>query len=424
MTLLSNIALKAAVIGLIYTATTPFARPWLPVTTPSFAQETGAQETPALQDVDALCSLVTEHYVYYDARKSVWEETCRRSRLRATQKHAQTATGHLALLEQMLDQLWDNHISLNPNSAVSPRLVPSGSDYWIEFDDGKAIVTAVRRGSGAAIAGLQIGDEIISMNSVPVLAAATGRMRYGRNSVSADRLNWALNAQAAGYRGAPRNVSVRRGDETLDLDLGEPEPTQPESLVSSTFLSGNTGDIRIEDSLGDSDTIAAFEAALEELREADGWIIDLRNTPGGGNTSVAEPIMGRFIRGVKKYQVAGPRWDGEHIRRVASRGPWRARGRVAVLVGRWTGSMGEGMAIGFDGLKRGRVYGSEMARLAGGVESFPLPGSGYSVRFPTYNLMHVDGTERHDWRPPYDVIADNGNGPDLALQAALDWVKR
>jgi carboxyl-terminal processing protease len=134
--------------------------------------------------------------------------------------------------------------------------------------------------------------------------------------------------------------------------------------------------------------------------------------------------MGRFVRGVKKYQIAGPRWDGELIRRVASRGPWRVRGRVAVLVGRWTGSMGEGMAIGFDGLKRGRVYGTEMAQLAGGIEGFPLPGSGYSVRFPTYNLMHVNGTDRHEWKPPYEVIADNGNGPDLALQAALDWVKR
>jgi carboxyl-terminal processing protease len=141
------------------------------------------------QDVDALCDLVTEQYVYLEPRKSVWEETCRRSRVRAMRKRSQTSAGHLALLEQMLDQLWDNHVSLNTNSAVSPRLVPSGSDYWIEFENGKAMVKAVRRGSGAAEAGLQIGDEIISMNSVPVLAAATGRMRYGRTSVSADRLN-------------------------------------------------------------------------------------------------------------------------------------------------------------------------------------------------------------------------------------------
>ena len=95
---------------------------------------------------------------------------------------------------------------------------------------------------------------------------------------------------------------------------------------------------------------------------------------------------------------------------------------VAVLAGRWTGSMGEGMAIGFDGLRRARVFGSPMAALAGGIEGYELPASGWSVRLPSYNLYHIKGMERHVWHPPYEVTADNGAGPDLALQAALDWL--
>ena len=36
---------------------------------------------------------------------------------------------------------------------------------------------------------------------------------------------------------------------------------------------------------------------------------------------------------------------------------------VVVLVDHWTGSMGEGIAIGMDGLKRATIVGTEMAGL-------------------------------------------------------------
>ncbi len=96
---------------------------------------------------------------------------------------------------------------------------------------------------------------------------------------------------------------------------------------------------------------------------------------------------------------------------------------MVVLVGRWTGSMGEGMAIGFDGMNRATVIGNDMAGLAGGVEDFEFPKFGIRYSFPTYNLKHVDGTNRHEWSPPVFVISDNGNGPDLALEKALSILK-
>ena len=382
------------------------------------------ERSDAERDVDALCALVREHYVYFAPRETVWEATCENAKLTARTDAAAAPAAHLKLLESMLDQLWDNHVSLDVNSPTSPRLVPSGSDYWIDFKAGNAVVTAVRPGSGAAEAGLVVGDRVVAIDGIPVLGAASDRIRHGRDAVSEARLVWALNAQAAGYRGQMRGVTVERGGTELDLILNEPMPEPSGELVTYQRLEGNIGYIRIEDSLGDDAAVAAFDAALEKLEGASGWVIDLRNTPGGGNTGVAEPMLGRFIRGVKPYQKAGPRWEGEAVRHVASRGPWRVKGRVAVLAGRWTGSMGEGLAIGFDGLRRARVFGSPMAALAGGVESFELPASRWSVRLPSYNLYHIKGMERHVWHPPHAVIADNGAGPDLALQAATGWLKR
>lgn len=385
-----------------------------------------AKTAPVRQDVDTICELVRTRYAYIASRKRVWDAACGKARDEAASRLAQTTAGHLALLERLLDQLYDNHVSLNTNSAFSPRLVPSGSDYHLDYVSGVPVVTAVRPGSGAAAAGLAVGDAVLAMNETPALSAAMQRIEAGRNLVTQARLVWALNAQAAGYRGAERRVTVKRGEDRFELDLGDPHgETGAENPVTWRRLSGNIGYIRFEDSLGSrQETIDAFDAALEALKGSDGWIVDLRNTPGGGNTDTAEPILGRFIRGVRPYQHAGPRWRGESVRYVASRGPWRVRGRVAVLAGRWTGSMGEGMAVGFDGLRRARVFGSPMAGLAGGIEGFELPGSGWRVRFPTYNLLHVRGTNRHDWRPPKAVTADNGNGPDLALEAAHAWVDR
>lgn len=382
------------------------------------------EPTKVEQDVLAFCELVRARYAYIESRRHIWEETCDMAAEDAQLDKAQTPSGHLALLERMVDQLHDNHVSLNTNSAVSPRLVPSGSDVWLSLEGGVAKVRAVRPLSGAAEAGLQIGDVITELNGAPVLAVATERILAARETVTSARLDWAINAQVAGYRGAHRIVSVLRDGVTVELHLGDPEPAAPPHKVSWRRLPGNIGYIRIEDSLGDEATVEAFDDALEALQDARRWVIDLRNTPGGGNTDVAEPIMGRFINGVKPYQRSGPRWRGQPVRYVASRGPWRAKGKLAVLAGRWTGSMGEGMAIGFDGLRRARVFGSPMARLAGGVEGFELPGSGIRVRFPTYDLLHIKGQSRHDWRPPYVVIADNGNGPDLALEAALEWLGR
>jgi C-terminal processing protease CtpA/Prc len=43
---------------------------------------------------------------------------------------------------------------------------------------------------------------------------------------------------------------------------------------------------------------------------------------------------------------------------------------VVVLVNHWTGSIGEGMAIGLDAMHRARVVGTPMAHLAGAISDF------------------------------------------------------
>jgi hypothetical protein len=73
-------------------------------------------------------------------------------------------------------------------------------------------------------------------------------------------------------------------------------------------------------------------------------------------------------------------------------------GPVTVRVGRWTGSMGEGLAIGFDALGA-RVEGDRMAGLLGAVYDLRLENSGLVIKLPAERLYAVDGTPREAFEP-------------------------
>lgn len=370
-------------------------------------------------DAAELCSLVEDHYVYFEERAAHWPDACT-----LAEEEALAATDgpeRLAVLERLLDELYDPHASLGTNTASSPRLVPSGADYWLNMDGDAAIVVGVRSGSGAEKAGIHVGDVITALMGEPLLDAARLRIRTVRELSTSQRLEWAVNAMAAGYRGTVRSVTLMRDGEQIKYELGDPVPEWAGEYVTARILDDNIGYVRLNNSLGDDGTVEAFDAALETLKDARGWILDLRDTPGGGNTSIAEPIMGRFITEDMPYQRIIPSDEPAYDRTVSPRGPWTVDSPLLVLVGHWTGSMGEGMAIGFDGMGRGHVMGSEMAGLAGGTESFTLTQTGIPVSFPTYDLAHVDDTSRHEWAPPHSVLADNGSGPDLALDEAVLW---
>ena len=145
--------------------------------------------------------------------------------------------------------------------------------------------------------------------------------------------------------------------------------------------------------------------------------------PGDTDTSIALGVMGRFVNRMLPYahhripnngQTDVERnWLGKM---VAPRGPFTYTAPIAVLVDHWTGSMGEGMAIGFDGMRRAVVVGTPMAHLAGAVSDDILPKTGVDVAYPTEQIYHVNGTPRQDWLPPILVSAlvTETNDPILA----------
>ncbi|MEQ3747740.1 MAG: PDZ domain-containing protein [Henriciella sp.] len=146
----------------------------------------GPDTVAGLADVEAVCSIVSDKYAYFETREDNWGAAC--DQAKASIANAETSTDRLLVIETLLDALYDPHISLNTNSGRSPRLVPSGADYWVELGE----VVSVRQGGSAAGAGLTVGDRILDIDGRQMTEAAIERVQPEGVNASAAQLDWAL----------------------------------------------------------------------------------------------------------------------------------------------------------------------------------------------------------------------------------------
>jgi C-terminal processing protease CtpA/Prc len=391
-----------------------------------------AQGRPALtaaqyrEDFDYFWTTVRDDYAYFGRKQTDWEKV-----RQAGEAALPGVTGRpqfVRVLENALAELYDNHATLGTNLPDSRRLVPTGTDVWAQFEQGKAVVQCLRPGFGAERAGLRPGQELVAVNGVPVEVAIRPLLGRSLKTVDAAAREVALNQALAGDHRTPRQFTVRvQGrlrDVYPDRDGLRLESIQYPALLESRRY-GDIGYLKINNSLGNNGLIAAFDSALTALHNPAGLVLDLRETPSGGNTTVARALLGRFITKEQPYQrheqpAEEAAFGIKHswVELVAPRAqPYS--GALVVLVGRWTASMGEGIAIGFDAMQRATVVGTEMARLNGSVYSYRLPNSGIGFNIPTERLYRVDGLPREEYVPAVYVRPAADPATDAALEMAL-----
>jgi C-terminal processing protease CtpA/Prc len=311
---------------------------------------------------------------------------------------------YIGVLEGALGQLYDSHAHLATNTSTSQRLIPSQADLMATWQDGRAIITDIRANSPAALAGLEVGDELLAINDIPVAQASAKLVPvYTRGQDPAAR-DWALRAALAGRHDVGTiRLAVRSSSGQRDVAYA-PSFVQPDKLLIAV-VRDRIGHIRINNSLGSQALVREFDSAVNKMLDAKAIVIDLRDTPSGGVSSVARGILGRLIDKERPYQ----RHESVvEFRRTGIRRIWteiavpRApvfQGPVVVLVGAWTGSMGEGLAIGLNATRGAPVLGRPMAHLLGALGEYTLPHSKIVVRIPVERLFHVDGSPRESFVP-------------------------
>ena len=314
----------------------------------------------------------------------------------------------LRYAERALFLLADHHAITGSSLSDSWAIVPSYADLWIEYRDGVYTVDAVRDASAAWRHGIRAGDVLTEIDGASTDKAVENFWSSLGARVPEGGQAFAARVLVAGRRDRSRHLSVRTGrgeSHAVELPSLYSVSAEPSDHLTSTRTPMGIR-IRFKDSLGNDSTISAFDSAMASATAGERTVIDLRDTPSGGNTVVARAILGWFVNAPTPYQVhnlpremkqtgIGRQW----IEEVLPRGEGKHHsGPIVVCVGRWTGSMGEGLAIAFNSLGA-QVVGDPMAGLLGAVEDYELPHSGLVIKLPTERLFAIDGTPREAFRP-------------------------
>jgi C-terminal processing protease CtpA/Prc len=372
-------------------------------------------------DFSAFCDFVREQYAYFDVKKTNWNATCTSYAPRAAA--AADRDAFVGVLERAMAELYDHHAHLGTNTKQSPRMVPTQSQVFGAWREGKAMIVDVRDDSPAKAAGMRPGMQVLAIDGEPVAKVIAALEPQFLSAPDPAARAWALQLALAGHR--DRDIvllSIAAGSGTRELSFAPIGNAPRETLLSQKLL-GDVGYIRFNNSLGEDALVSAFDEALAKFPQARAVVLDLRDTPSGGVSSVARGIIGRFVRTPSPYQrhelTAEFRSTG--IRRiwveyVAPREPLFGQ-PVVVLAGHWTGSMGEGIAIGLNATRNAPVLGAPMAHLLGALGQIELPNSKIPVRVPEEKLFHVNGTPREAFKPC--PIADFGGAEDAELDAAV-----
>lgn len=356
------------------------------------------------QDAWSIVKLISDNYAYLERLPG--GTFALSSKLNAEAAGVTDKRTLLRFAERVLLTLADHHAITGASLPDSWAVVPSHSDLWIQSHAGEYVVDAVRLGSPAHGAGVRRGDRLVAIGDVPTERAVAAFWDDLGVPLTDVRVAFASRVLAAGRRNNPRQLTFQRG-------VAPPVKMQLPSLYASGLdrppLSASEagGDlvIKFNDALGNTDTIATFDDILARTRPGQRIILDLTDTPSGGNTVIARAIMGWFVNKPTAYQIhrlpAEERQSGiprQWAEQVLPRAGKQHLGLVVVRVGRWTGSMGEGLAIGFDAIGA-KVVGHCMAGLLGAIYDFRLPGSGLVLKIPTERLSAIDGTPREEFCP-------------------------
>ncbi|MDP5103636.1 MAG: S41 family peptidase [Erythrobacter sp.] len=404
------------------------------------AQDAATQEVQQTAPFDAVAAwnefetLLRGAYAYIE--RDDLDVDAQLDRSQALAEQAENAEDFRRVIQQTALTFMDPHLIVGPFTDDDYAIIMTAADMDVAFVDGRAVVGDVRRVSPAFDAGIRSGDEMLAIDgSAPIDAA---QLPFGEvlPDPTAAQLDYGVTLAANGKRGSGRVLKVRKGTgavrevelvstRTYARSLSDRSPIAVEFVGAE----GDVAVIRILNSLGNNDTITAFDAAMVLAAEARAVILDMRETPSGGNTEVARSIIGHFTTQVRPYQMhVIPVYEREFsvprqfVEYVHPREPYFG-GPVYVLHGRWTGSMGEGIVIGMDSATDAVTVGSNMGDLLGGLWNRDLPSSGARVDLAGEALFHVDGTPREDYvaqvpLTPVDTAPD-GTDPGIAMVLGL-----
>ncbi len=163
----------------------------------------------------------------------------------------------------------------------------------------------------------------------------------------------------------------------------------------------------------DDSESAAFDQALDQMRDTRGLILDVRLN-GGGSEPLAQQVAGRFLTNSFIYAYDQIRTGTNHTdlsekrpRTVAPDGPWRYDRPVIVLIGQKAMSSNESFIAMMTGDPQAVTMGDHTAGSSGNPKIVQLPLD-----------MTVSVPQWIDYLPDGTLLDEHGITPDIPFTAA------
>ncbi|HJR08966.1 MAG TPA: S41 family peptidase [Pyrinomonadaceae bacterium] len=380
---------------------------------------------------------------YYDpALNGVdWDEL--RARLRPLAADAGGETEFYTILRRLTSRLRDAHTRVYAPDERFDWQRPTYISVGVSLREiaGEIIVTQVERGSEAERGGVRAGDELLSIEGEPVAEVFARRLteEVGASTDVAARQQ-AASRLFKGTRDTFVNAVFRRADDgarasaatTKSVRLRRVLQTRPPAL--SVQKTEGFPVVNFNMFMPEIATDLMRALRREELREARGLVIDLRDN-GGGHAETMTDIASAFLpRGTNLGEFT----DREG--RVAASPQTRAamlfaadavaefRGRIVVLTSTRTASAAEIFAAALQESKRARVIGEHTCGCVLAIRRrHTLPDGGLldisEMDFRTARHTRLEGTGVTPDELVQPTRRDLRDGRDPALERALNWLK-
>ena len=385
------------------------------------SQENEIDQNEIKEDLNEIIANIANNYIYLE-EKSV-DLNCIREYYEKQIPNIKTEEETVLFFEYLLNEFYDNHLTLRTNRKSSFRLF---APIYTKIENGKPIITNVWQTQIKNLNQNIIGAKIIKFNGIDFEQVINDFPTHCNNKNLPETKEWIANKILAGRYNEPRILSLKLpNNKEIEYDLDSITLIKNDNLLTSKTVN-NIGIIRINNSLGNDNLVSDFDKTLDILSNTKGLIIDLRNIIYGGDSYEARGIMSRFIKMPKPYQrhsfmaksKNNPDVERSWVEYVSPRSAQYEK-PVIILVGRWTGSMGEGLAIGFEGMERAKIVGSEMRRLAGEVYDFSFKHQRYGYKLSTAKLYHLNGTIREKYIPT-NYVKQTTTEKDETLEKGIE----
>ena len=265
----------------------------------------------------------------------------------------------------------------------------AGLGLAVTIESGQLKVISPEDGSPAAQAGIRPGDVIFSIDKEPVYDLTLGEAEQ----------------KLRGPAGSEVQLTLRRGTEK-PIDLTFKREAYKLRTVVGRVEAGNIGYLRIAGF--DGETQAALAAAVQDLRQNTsskliGFILDLRNNPGGA-FDAAVAVADAFVDKGDIVVVKGRKPTS--VKRISATPGDLAKGLPLVaLVNGGTAREAELVAGALQDNHRAVLLGSKTFGESSIESVIPLSDGGGAIRLTTARFTTPSGRE----------IQGKGLDPDLAV---------